>query len=256
MVTCPYHQSEKVYLSKMVVNYKNPRKRAADPPIEYAIQEDDQHRIKLSHHPDGFVQFSGEGIVSGRNEDGSPKGLGLKSWPLTTPTAGPACGISIQTPTAFKRAEKPSSTDVLFRAADLYRTDHDNGLIVEMYYFPGLWRRFVRPSPRGPVISLRHPSGSILELRVCMSPPNNWKIGFLGIDLWPCPISLGGESGFAISSPTGNLKYDDDEELEAEALFAAYPALKDDVAQGMVNLAFRPRDDPPYVKEEDSPSAE
>jgi hypothetical protein len=39
--------------------------------------EDDEYRLKLSHHPDGFVQFSGHGIKSGRNADGTPKGLGV-----------------------------------------------------------------------------------------------------------------------------------------------------------------------------------
>ncbi len=178
------------------------------------------------------------------------------SWPLARPTAGPACGITIQTPTAFKEAEEPSSNDILFRAEDLYRAKIDNGLLVEMYYFPALWRRFVRHSTRGPIIWLRHPSGSVLELRVCMSPPDSWKTGFLGIDLWPCPIRLGADSGFAISSPTGNVKYDGDEELEGEALFAAYPPLTDEISRGMVNLAFRPRDDPPYSKSRPSPSAD
>jgi hypothetical protein len=185
-----------------------------------------------------------------------PKGLGLMSWPLASPTAGPACGITIQTPSAFKEAESPSSEDVVFRSDELYRTDKDNGLLIEMYYFPGMWRRFVRNGQNGPVIWLRHPSGAVLELRVCMSPPDNWEIGFLGVDLWPCPTQLGAESGFVISSPTGKLRYDSDDELEGEAIYAAYPAVRDDIPATRINLAFRRRDDPPYSKSDPSPSAD
>jgi hypothetical protein len=255
-VTCPYHRSDKVFLSKRRVNYAHPSKRFGDPPIEHALIEDDDHRLKISHHPDGFVQFSGSGIVSGRNEDGSPKGLGLISWPLSNPTAGPACGVTIQKPTAFKEADAPSQGDVVFRAAELYRTAIDNGLLIEMYYFPGLWRRFVRNSINGPIIWLRHPSGTILQLRVCKSPPDNWEIGFLGIDLWPCPIDLGGDSGFGLNSPTGNLDYDSEGYLEADALFASYPALTDAVKTRAVNLEFKPRDDPPYTLGGPSPTGD
>lgn len=177
-VTCPYHRSEKVFLSKLRVNYANPSKRFRDPPIEYSIVDDDDHRIKLSHHPDGFVQFSGAGVVSGRNPDGSPKGLGLTSWPLKNPTAGPACGVTIQKPTAFMEADAPSKEDIVFRGADLYRSEKDNGLIIESYYFPAAWRRFVRNGVHGPIIWLRHPTNAILELRVCMSPHDNWETGF------------------------------------------------------------------------------
>src|SRR6185312_16257931 len=85
--TCPYHDSDRVDLWKGTINYANPSRRRGDKPIELAVLEDDKHRLKLSHHPDGFVQFSGHGVRSGRNKDGSPKGVGLMSFPLSRPTA-------------------------------------------------------------------------------------------------------------------------------------------------------------------------
>lgn len=255
-VTCPYHRSEKVFLSKQRINDVNPSKRSGDSPIEYSIIDDDDHRIKLCHHPDGFIQFSGAGVVSGRKPDGSAKGLGLTSWPLTNPTAGPACAVTIQKPTAFKEADAPSKEDVVFRGADLYRTEKDNGLFIEMYYFSAIWRRFVRNSVHGPIIWLRHPSDAILELRVCMSPLDNWEIGFLGVDLWPGPTHhLGGdEPGFVISSSTGNIAYDSDGHLEGDALFAFYPPIPDSVKGIRLNLVFKPRDDPSSIKSGSSPS--
>lgn len=111
-VTCPYHVSEKVSLTKRIVNYPNPDSRAEDAPIELAVLEDDDHRLKLSHHPDGFVQFSGHGVRSGKHEDGTPKGLGLQSFRLDRPTAGPAVSVTILGPTAFEVARK-ERTEIL-----------------------------------------------------------------------------------------------------------------------------------------------
>jgi hypothetical protein len=252
-VTCPYHPSEKVFLYKRRVNYANSSKIFNKPYIECAMLNDDDHRIKLSHHPDGFVQFSGDGIISGRNPDGSPKGIGLQSWPLRNPTAGPACGVTISKPTAFKEAEAPSKEDVIFYAADLYRAEKDNGVVIEMYYFPATYRRFVRKSSHGLIIWLNHPAGMVLELRVCMSPQDNWEIGFLGVDLWPVSTKLGeSDSGFSISSPTGNLARDSKGDLEGDAIYAMYPALTANTP--MRNLVFQKRVNPPYTKHNPTPS--
>ena len=253
--TCPYHRSDRVLLSKRTINYANPQRRSGDQPLELAVLEDDAHRLKLSHHPDGFVQFSGNGIKSGRNPDGSPKGIGIVSFPLARPTAGPAFGLTVINPTAFREAGPSRLTDIVFAQSELFMAKEDNGLIVESYYFAPEWRRFVKLRGGLPTISLRHPSGALLELRVCPPPGNDWQTGFLGIDLWPAPVRLGrGDSGFAMSSPTGKLRYNDHGELEAEALAATFPALPDNVLVVPVALAFPPREDPSYRKGQLGPS--
>ena len=255
LVTCPYHESDRVSLWKGVVNYANPARRSGEAPIELAVLEDDEHRLKLSHHPDGFVQFSGSGVKSGRNRDGSVKGLGLMSFPLSRPTAGPAFGLTVMGPTAFKEAGIPRETDVVFSKCDMFTADEENGLIVETYYFHPQWRRFVKKRDGVPTIVLRHPSGGLLELRVCCPPGNAWRTGFIGIDIWSCVVKLGsGASGFAMSSPTGALRNNDDGELEGEALFASYPALPDSLNVVPAAIAFPPRDDPSYRKGELGPS--
>lgn len=253
--TCPYHRSDRVLLSKRIINYANPERRSGEQPLELAVLEDDAHRLKLSHHPDGFVQFSGHGIKSGRNPDGSPKGIGLGSFPLSRPTAGPAFGLTVINPSAFREAGPSQSTDVVFAQSELFRAKEDNGLIVESYYIAPEWRRFVKLRGGLPTILLRHPSGAFLELRVCSPPGNDWRTGFLGIDLWPAPARLGpGDSGFAMSSPTGKLRFNDHGELEGEALAATFPALPDDILVVPGALAFPPRDDPSYRKGELGPS--
>ncbi len=55
--------------------------------------------VKFSYHSDGFVQFSSatnSRIISGRNLDGTPKGLGVASWPLNNPiSTGPSMSLTI-----------------------------------------------------------------------------------------------------------------------------------------------------------------
>jgi tetratricopeptide (TPR) repeat protein len=255
-VTVPYHPSEKVFLAKRRVNYANPGRADVSEPLEVALLEDDEHRLKLSHHPDGFVQFSGHGIVSGRDESGDPKGIGLKSFPLSRPTAGPAFGLTVMNPNAFANAGPPQKGDVVFRERDLYLGSTDRGLIVEFYYFAGMWRRFIYRDVDGPVLLLRHPSGALLKLRACMSPGPAWSTGFVGIDAWAAPIKLGdGDSGFAMHSPTHIHGYNEHGELEADAIYASYPPLSEDLSNA-VPLTFPTRDDPPYREGGPSPSSE
>ena len=67
-VTSPYHPEGRAFLMKIRVNYSLQEMTV---PLEEAIDtaglDDDDRRLKLAHHPDGFVQFSGHGILSGRD---------------------------------------------------------------------------------------------------------------------------------------------------------------------------------------------
>src|ERR1700730_5165226 len=73
-VTCPYHPAQRAHLFVRTINYNDPA-----PPnrpsqlLTEAVALDDRKRIKLSHHPSGFLQFSGQGIISGKNRDGTAK---------------------------------------------------------------------------------------------------------------------------------------------------------------------------------------
>jgi hypothetical protein len=82
-VTSPYHPAEGATLLKATVNYAlSEMEIPVEQAIDAAAAEDDELRIKLSHHPDGFLQFSGQGIVSGKDADGNIRSIGVMSWPL------------------------------------------------------------------------------------------------------------------------------------------------------------------------------
>ncbi len=76
-------------LEKTLVTYENMGTH-----IETKRDESQQYSakdiVKFSYHSDGFVQFSSatnNRIVSGRNSDGTAKGLGVVSWPLSNPVS-------------------------------------------------------------------------------------------------------------------------------------------------------------------------
>ena len=90
---------------------------------------------------------------------------------------------------------------------------------------------------------------------MCVPPMNDWSVGFIGIDLFPAPVKLTeAASGFAMSSPTGNLRTNEDGELEADALFAVYPPLANEVNLTLSALVAPPRDDPAYREGELGPT--
>jgi len=84
-------------LEKTLVGYEN-----FGTHLEIMRDESEQYSaddiVKFSYHPDGFVQFSSvtnNKIISGRNSDGIPKGLGVLSWPLDNPiSTGPSMTIT------------------------------------------------------------------------------------------------------------------------------------------------------------------
>src|SRR6266536_686835 len=70
-VTAPYHPHNKALLALLTVNYaKQPTFVSLRDAIEVAVLDDDERRLKLSHHPNGFLQFSGEGVRSGKDAEG------------------------------------------------------------------------------------------------------------------------------------------------------------------------------------------
>jgi hypothetical protein len=98
-VTAPYHPANRArrHLRGRL------RRRAAEPDalidaVDLAVVDDDRRRLKIAHHIDGFLQFSGEGIRSGRDANGNAKGIGLMSWPLHNPTSGPAFQLGFSDP--------------------------------------------------------------------------------------------------------------------------------------------------------------
>lgn len=240
----PYHAARSGVLSKHPVDYSNKEEALArSEMVEYSAED----RVKLSIHPDGFVQFSGENpskIVSGRDSaTGEPKGLGLMmAAPLEEPiTTGPTFGVVVWGLRDFAPANAGDySGGLRFSDADFYNHDSylrppmpaksvenpysANGYAVEAFVLPARLRsRITLRGPGGSVISIRHPGyqwrGGVIDLRVA---PLADQTVFLGFMVSRIEVSWESASGFTLSSPSDL----------SHALMAMYPPpFVDDLTQ-------------------------
>jgi hypothetical protein len=227
-VTSPYHPATEAVLVQATVNYSvGEMEFSLHEAIDVAGVDDPERRLKLSHHPDGFIQFSGEGVLSGRNPDGSPKGVGVMSWPLDRPVRGPALGVTVVGVERFAEHDERRASrgeTVVFDSADVPELPGATDLRFEAYYFPAIWRRFVRVENGQPVIGLVHPAGVVIPLRVLFPQASCERQAFLGVELYRGVGEwVGFDTGFLLSSSTGNLRRNDRGEWLGDALYCMYP---------------------------------
>ncbi|TGD88565.1 hypothetical protein BayCH28_12705 [Mycolicibacterium sp. CH28] len=121
-VIAPYHSAKEGWLTRQEVDYRQTHMEISFSDVEHFDASD---RVKLSHHWDGFVQFSGENpqkIRSGRDPlTGQPKGLAIMSAPIWRPiTSGPTFGATMWGLEEFKAVTEPRESDVIFGPDQLY----------------------------------------------------------------------------------------------------------------------------------------
>jgi hypothetical protein len=232
MVAVPYHNSNKGVLFKIPVTYSRILDEEISTPFSAVIDAGkvDEKRVKLSHHRSGFVQFSGEGVKSGFDEQGQPRGIGVKSWPLENPAPGPSFGVTLLGLHYFRPATSSEVADlraegILFDADELPPCVGANGFVLEGFYYPPKARRFVKLAGATASMQIVHPVGVIMDLKVVLSDPSKCDFpGLIGLTLYPIPVKFGEEkSGYMISSSTGNLRRNDCNELVGDGLYCAFP---------------------------------
>ena len=230
-VTVPYHPANRAVLLKLPVNYV--ASVPTGPDHEYVVSQSealddgssDDARIKLSHHPDGFAQFSGHGLISGKNPDGSPKGIGIQTWPLEHGCRGPAFSLSVRGIEQFEPAGDKVQNACVLNYDELTVIPGSTRAVIEGHYFPLLWRRFIRTRPDGKkFIPIVHPAGVILELSVLL-PGDACPIGgFIGLDFFgSIDHEPSSDSGYCLSSSTGNLRQNEKGEMIGDGLYCMYP---------------------------------
>ncbi len=124
-VTVPYHTAKTASLLKRTVRYGIPFGKVAssgsESLIDVAVLGDNNHRLKMAHHPDGFCQFSGHGIQSGKDKNGRIKGIGVHARALRAigPKFGPVFGVTVFGIDDFDACDQVGRDDVLIRVDDL-----------------------------------------------------------------------------------------------------------------------------------------
>jgi hypothetical protein len=204
---------------------------------EVAVQSEEMthyvadDRVKLSHHYDGFCQFSGERpgtVVSGRDAlTGEPKGLGILTAPIRRPiTSGPTFGVTAWGLQDFQ-SRSPSDNDILFGEPEIYYRDcmpseanaiHIEGWVMSENMWSGV---------RGPTNGLRlsmgfrgfQGSGANLDFRVIpLEPPSRQ---FLAIMVCRIESDFSSTSGFTLTSPSDRKSGT----TVGRAMMAMYPRL-------------------------------
>lgn len=179
-VTSPYHGAKKAVLLKKTVNYEEDTAEFDyDNALDVSLSDDEAGLIKLTHHRNGFVQFSGKGILSGKEPStGQIRGVGVNSYPLTRPVRGPGFGLFFTGVDRFRILENTDEAFCTFRRMNLVGTSDPLQYCLEGYVLPALWSRFVYLLDGAPYIDICHPAGVVIHGRVVM-PPADWEIPYL-----------------------------------------------------------------------------
>ena len=226
-VTAPYHPANRAIAGIYTVNYANPNLIAFSEGVDVAVLDDDEQRLKISHHPDGFLQFSGEGILSGRDESGEPKGLGVLSWPLRNPTSGPSFQLAFSDALQCGRPSKGRTGTIVFGESSIEHMRRNlPGLTVVGYYLPARWREFIyRDSTGAYWADLVHPNKQATKhLRIILAAVDAGYAGMIGLEAMPHSLEGVSETpGFFLSTSTGNLRRDEKGDLLGDQLLCAYP---------------------------------
>lgn len=221
--TIPYHESRKATVFKMTTNYDAGTFFASSIQdiLETAWIED--REIKFSHHPDGFAQFSGAGITSGRNPDGSAKGMAVLTSPLDRIFRGPAFNYLIRNIEELDPIETVDSKSLVFDLDEYLPIAPTNSLHFEAHYFTPLWRRFVRLDAKGrPIINVQHPCEANIEFRVFPAAAECDYPGILGFELYQLPHD-GKETGYSFGGPAELMRRNEHGQRIADAIFCSYP---------------------------------
>ena len=225
-VLVPYHEARRGHLLKYPVDYS---KRDLELTFDEATEYSAEDRVKLSLHPDGFVQFSGENpgkIVSGRDPGtGEPRGLGVMSRPLSAPVnTGPTFGITVWGLSEFEPLDAARRHNaVVFSEEDYYyrrcTPDAWNGYVIEGFvledqYWGGVRNRDGKLTLT--VMPMFEALGAVFDFRVVPLPGQPVLLGLITSKV---ETAFDTPSGFTLGGPS---------DLESmEALSAVYPAPED-----------------------------
>lgn len=224
-VVMPYHRARSGFVGKIPVDYNSIGPFAVPQEDFIGFTADD--RVKLSYHPDGFAQFSGETqgkIISGRDPiTGEPKGVGLMTQPLSDPIrTGPSFSVAAW---GLEDFEELSETDaaIVFEAEDMYfrscTPTTANSCVLEVFVFPTHYWAATRQRGNDYVLTMAfhgfEASQCVIEMKVFDLPDQDFLLaGFVS----HTAVSFLSKSGWVLGGP-GNR----DKSGKGHVLMGVYP---------------------------------
>jgi len=163
--------------------------------------------VKLSHHSDGRAQISGEGVLSGYNQDGTPKGAAIMSFPLhTTNDGGMVFSFLFWGIQNIKRDGQV--TDYILKIDKNRIRNHHQDMRLNAYAIEGYYI-LKQDLPDGfdysRTITYNNPIAGVIELTLIPSP--DITPGVLGLGATLGHHDFNTELGFTLSGAPG-LIYD------------------------------------------------
>jgi len=257
-LAAPYHSGRTAVLFKHTVRYDmqfgESREVLQSEFLDDATLDDNEGTIKLAHHPSGLCQFSGRGILSGVDENGRIKGVGVHTRALQAVGDGPAWGFLAFGFADFDQCDTVAACDVVTRFEDLAPAakaepppDADtplppkDAIVVEGYYFQPMFRKFVTCDSEGrPVLMRVHPTGMVLKLAVILSPADCGYPGFLGLDFYRKHAFNTDPSGFCLNGPGESIGEDPLGRKVGNVIGCFYP--RPEGWEGRRSVNYPPRD--------------
>ncbi|NHI02532.1 hypothetical protein DYY67_0571 [Candidatus Nitrosotalea sp. TS] len=225
-VTAPYHNEKKACLFKAAVDYrKHEQFLSLSDTIDNVELDDDDLALKISHHPSGFLHFSGKGITSRQDADGTITGIGIQSWPLSAPVPGPAFYVKIKNYQDMIKTAQSGAEDLCVNLETISADEDNTNTIVEGFFIRQQSQRYIYKENGLEYISLIHSSGVIMKLHVVRPAKINQYFGFLGLHIHTEALNSSlTYAEYSFSTSSGDVVCDENKQLlTGTCLYAMYP---------------------------------
>jgi hypothetical protein len=225
-ITAPYHNCNSACLFKVIVDYRKSTQTISwSETLDKMELDDEEHALKISHHPSGFLQFSGKNIRSGINTEGTPKGMGIQSWTHEKPAPGPSWGISIKNINFLKETTNVTHECLLVDTNAIVDGIEFDDVIISGFFIPVMFAPYIFLENGIEFFSLTHPTGVNLKLYIVRAQSVDKCKGFFGIHFQFAKLNFAGnESGFIFSTSSGDTERDEHGLIKGTCMFALYPS--------------------------------
>lgn len=241
LITAPYHNQKKAFVFKAEIDYgKSDQFIPLGDITEGAILDDDDLTLKIAHHTDGWLHFSGNGITSSGSNEGGTKGIGIQSWPLSAPPGGPAFSVTIKDYRNMEKSTSLNTDELCVKLETAVPKDNDaTSILIDGYFIKPKYERFIYIINNIEGISPVHPTGKFLKLRVIRPAKVSKYFGFIGLDVQLlAPSATYGDFEYIFQTSTGKVVHDGKKLLKGTGLFAVYPNI---AKQGLPSLNWSPK---------------
>jgi hypothetical protein len=196
-VAAPYHQANAATIFRTLAFSGVERRAILEPSVTRISLEDDENRLKLSHHPDGALELSSPQLPLG---DEGNTSFRIQSSPLGNELgAMPTFHCTIHNPTEFSPGDRLAPDTVTFDSSLIAPRIGADAFLLEGAFFPADWREFlIRDDERDWTLRLVKGDRGVISCRALLSLQTCENQGFLGVRVTKVRSQPGRGGGFLL----------------------------------------------------------